>query len=220
MALEITDILKTNIVLVGINLLNSQERVLSFGEQVGSEVVSETFLVPPGLEQGDALPRILRIPKDRISMQCAPGRSMVEKEYPERDHLERLSDIANYAIQNSELDEDLLTSFGFNIDMVFELPPAETAYRFLAGLLFASSPRPVDEWTNIGGSGTLTYDDGDNQWTITAEPRFGDRESSKVFTSLNLHINNRRVPSRDEMLGLLRSTWDNAHALQTWGEEK
>lgn len=220
MALEITDILSTNIVLLGINLLESQEKVNAFGKQVKSEVVSETLIASLVPEHGDALPRNLQIPKDRISMQCSPGRATVQKEYPEHDQLERLSDITSYAIQNSDLDEGLLISFGFNIDMVLELPPERTASRFLADLLFASSPRPVDEWTIIGGTGTLTFQNEEKQWTIRAEPRFGDRESSKVFLSLNLHIDNQSVPNRDKIHDFLQSTWANAHALQTWGEDK
>lgn len=46
----------------------------------------------------------------------------------------------------------------------------------------------------------MIFSDGADQWTISAEPRYGDDRTSRLFLSVNLHKHEQRFPSEDEIL--------------------
>ena len=206
----VSDVLKANVVFVGIELLNSQESVDKFQTFVGSEVVREGLLVGGGPGITPSQGHIFRLHRDRIFLQCSSVRSIVEREYPARQDLTRLTDVTHCAIQNTDMTDQSLAAFGFNIDMVFDQSSGKTALKYLADRLFSTRIHEFNDWPLIGGSGKLVFEEGANQWTVTAEPRFGDEKTTKVYLGINSHFNQHELPDRSAMLSSLCETWDKA----------
>ncbi len=212
MSATVQDVLKANVVFVGIELLASQEGVAEFQNSIGSEVVPEGILIGAGAGVTPTQGQVLRLPRDRIVLQCSSIRSVVEREYPTANDLDRLAEITDCAILHSKLNEKTLDAFGFNVDLVLDQNSGETALTYLANRLFASGLQSAMGWTLVGGSGKLIFEEDDHRWTVTVEPRFGDDKTTKVYLGLNLHIGGKPMPSKSDVLNSLSEAWDKAHS--------
>ena len=211
MPATVQDVLKANVVLVGIELLDSQDGVAEFQKSVGSEVVPEGVIIGGGPGGTPSQGQVLRLPRDRILLQCSSIRSVVEREYPTHDDLSRLAEITDCAIRNTKLSERAPDAFGFNIDLVCDQSSGGTALKYLADRLFSSSAQDIAGWTLVGGSGKLIFEENGNRWTVTAEPRFGDDKTTKVYLGLNSHFEEKRMPSQSDISASLHEAWDKAH---------
>ena len=211
MSATVQDVLKANVVFVGIELLDSQEGIAEFQNSIGSEVVPEGILIGGGASVTPTQGQVLRLPRDRIILHISSIKSVVEREYPTLSDLPRLAEITDCAIRNSKSSELTPDAFGFNIDLVCDQPSGDTALKYLADHLFSSNIQNTNRWTLVGGSGKFIFEEDGHRWTVTVEPRFGDDKTTRVYLGLNFHINDKRMPSQSEILGLLREAWDKAH---------
>lgn len=198
-------------VLVGVSLLDSAEEINKLSGCVSADVevpaVGPTIgLSPLSLELG----RRLAIPRERVILHIASGRTVIEREYPDENDVIRLADIAGHAIQCTTLPKQP-TAFGFNIELVFNQTSAIPALQYLGGRLFRQQNWGIRGWNLVGGTGRLVFDSIEGRWTIQAEPRHNDETTSQVFVNLNLHKAEQRMPSLNELRQSLKSVWDGAH---------
>lgn len=207
MPIEFLDALRANIVLVGITLLGEQPRRDIFAEMVDTEidlqqVASGILPLAPG-ETGLSI----QLRKDHIRIDSLPSRTVIEKEYPAFDDLERLAEIAGYAISLTNLEEQTLTAFGFNLDLVYRPGGEESAASYLAERLFPHQGSALEGCALVAGVGRLVFKGADGQWMFTIEPRGNDPSARRVFLGLNLHKDEPRIPSQEEILGSLQQAW-------------
>lgn len=212
MSTEVQDILKINIVLVGIQLLTSPEKVKAFSETIGTEaIVSDTGLVlgltPRGPEPGQRL----SLHRERITIDNIGDRTVIEREYPELGDLPRLTEVAGFALNHSDLAGQATSAYGYNIEMVYDQSSQTPSFQYLGERLFGKSDFDDGDWRFIGGAGRLAFDSGDGRWQIKLEPRFNDMETSKAFMSLNMHRAEQRVPGAADFLSDLGRVWNQAH---------
>lgn len=205
------DALKANFVLIGVGLLNSQTEIEAFREAVDAEVLAE-LPVLPGLAV-DApfpdLPRRLTLNKDRITLEVSAARSVIEREYPDEDALERLSEVASVAVAMTT-SSVTAQSFGFNVECVYDVDDTGSASHYIAQRLQAGHLQVTDDWSLQGGSTKLVFREGDTLWTVRLEPRFQDLSTQKLFLSLNLHRDEQGTPSQSEVTDYLHTAWATA----------
>ncbi|MXY71466.1 MAG: hypothetical protein F4Y97_00340 [Dehalococcoidia bacterium] len=209
------EVLKSNIVLVGIALLNSEAEIDAFRNAVDAEVTVELPGLP-GLSLSSPLqevPRLIKINRDRIVLNISPERSVIERQYPSADDLSRLADIASLAITHTVSGSASAPSaFGFNVEMLYESDTTPRASRYIADRLFDPELSVNDGWALHGGSAKLSFASGESLWNVAIEPRFQDGETPKVYFSLNLHRGEARLPSTTDIVTSLQETWTNAEA--------
>ena len=222
MSLQIEDILKLNLVLVGIQLLSSDEEASVFDAEVDSEVLEsvaqgiEVNFGPSGLSASvpqSPAPRVLSLEKDRIMLDLNPGRSTITRNYPDEASLGTLSQIASLAIAASNLTGQELRAFGFNIEAVYRLTSEENAVQFLASRILVPNLFRQTGFQLVGGSPRLRLERDGNLWNFTIEPRLGDPNSNRIFISLNLHVEGDTMPSEGDIRESLKQVWDQAHAI-------
>ena len=217
---RVQDVLKANLTLVGVGLLGSDEERERFGRGVGTDVSGAIagFALPPipGLtarSQDLELGQRLRLDRDRIELEIVGDRTIIGIEYPSKDRLARLAQIATLAIKSSDISDHDLRGVGFNLEAVYELTSGSTAYEFLAGRVFAPNLFQAAGYQIRGGAAKLLLTRGDEVWNVTLEPRFNNPEESRLFASFNLHQNTNRMPKTDSIKPTLESVWDQAHLI-------
>ena len=215
MPVEFGDVLKANIVLAGVALLGQQaqrDELAKTGVEFDLEsVISGQSPLPPlltgataNVESGVAL----NLRRDRILVLSLPTRTLIEREYPAFDDLERLTEVAGQAIDLTDLGEQKLTAFGFNVDLLYRPPGDMPSDKYLGERLFPHLQSPIEGSVLVGGGGRVTFDAGEGiRWTATVEPRANDPSGLRVFLSLNLQKNRQQVPNRTEILDSLRQAW-------------
>jgi hypothetical protein len=223
MSLKIEDVLKVNFTQVGVQLLSGPQERAAFNSHVGAEVseaVGEgiTFGVSPSGFTSPlpmvAQPHVLMLQKERTTLELIPDRSTITRDYPENiGAIDRLSDVAGYAIEMSDIESQEQRAFGFNIEAVYELTSGEKAFQFISSRVFAPHLLRDAGYTLVGGSPRLRFLRGEQIWNITLEPRFGDPDSNRVFIRLNLHKDGSEIPSKDLIKESLREVWGQSHAI-------
>ena len=218
MPVEIQDVLKANLVLLGVDLLNSQEAVQTFANAVGAEISIGANMLPgfpfpfpdiPGPGAGGTI----TIDRDRIVIETSPTRTIIGRDYPSYDDLNRLSEVAGYAIEQTEgAGAQPLRAIGYNIELVYDQTSTTTAIKYLAERLFTADMPSNEGWQLAGGTGRLTFDDTlGRRWNVSLEPRHKDQETTRIFMSVNAHQNNPRLPSKDEIKRYFQEAWQQAH---------
>ena len=183
MSVSIEDILQVNLVLVGANVIKSQNEMAAFYEDVGVEVTS----VETGVLGADPINRTHTLNRDRITIVSTQNRSVVSREYPLETDLGRLAQVASMAISNSDLEDQELRAFGYNIELVFEPSSKEKAIHYLLKRLFNPDLLRNKGSRLIGGTGRIFFEKNGRYWRATLQPRFNDENTTKIFLSLNLH---------------------------------
>lgn len=212
MAVTTLEIVKTNLVLVGIRLLNGPEEIESFKRAIGTDVQLAGVGMGVNIQTGVAEPGLtLTLNRDRITLDLSAPRSMINRDYPSREDLPRLAEVARQAINSTSIGEQQLRAFGFNIDLVFDQDPETPAFTYISRRLFDVDVLGSEGWQFIGGSGKLIFLDGERRWTITLEPRFNDESESRIFSSVNLHRAEQTLPTEDEIRNSLQRMWDEVH---------
>lgn len=212
--METAEVLKINLVLVGVDLLNGGEDAIKFRRAVGTDVVvaegGPILGVPVSIP---ALGRTFALNKDRITLSLSPPRSVIERDYPDYDDLERLADVAYIAITTSAIPGEIQPqALGYNIELVYEPDVNEPASEYLAERLFASKvPGANEQWKLVGGSGKLRFEGEGKVWRVAIEPRFNDENDPRVFFTMNMHISEMRFPSRNEIRESFQEIWGQAH---------
>ena len=205
-------VLNTNLVLVGVELLPETDMIGQFRTDFGPDlrVESGLFARAPGITEPA---RIMTLGEDRIQLRLHASRSIIGREYPDKSGFAKLARVASRAIEltNSKAPN----AFGYNMDLVFEQDSGQPALQYLGnrlyGHLFLDDPgRKV-----VGGTGKLIISDTAGTWTISAEPRFEDSDTSLVFVSLNLHKQEQRFPDETEINRSLEKIQQEARAFES-----
>lgn len=211
MGISLSDVLNAGFVFVGIDLLADEEQFQSFSAKLDEELVVELPTLDIGLEA-----RTITINKDRISLRSVGGRSLVQQEFPTKESLPKLCEVASMAIAHTPLTADV-SAIGYNVQLVYKQDDRPFAFTYIAERVLRNF-RQADGWRITGGHAALRFVDADERvWNVSVEPRLRRDNTDKVFLSLNLHIPSRSVPPADELRNTLETTWDEAvniaHAL-------
>ena len=221
MAVTIEDIVKVNLVLVGLRLLSTPEDVEAFRRAIGTDVQLAGAGLATNIQSGITEPQFsLSLNKDRITLELSPSRSTISRDYPSRENLPRLAKIAGQAINNSSIADQQLLAFGVNIDLVFDQDPDIPAFAYLSRRLFDVEALGGEGWQFVGGAGKVIFGDGARRWTIALEPRFSDETESRVFLSANLHMAEQNLPTESEIEYSLNEIWDEVHEFVQRLDEK
>ena len=220
MSAEIQDVVKINVVFVGIGLLNTPAEFDAFSKAVDADVqISAAGLllgVPPIVPEPG---RKLEIPRERITLDVSTVRSAIEREYPSEGDVSRLAEVAGCAVQNTAPQERPPAAFGYNIEIIFNQTSGFPSLRYLGDRLFHQRDFGTDDWNLVGGTGRLIFDSVDGRWTIHVEPRYNSDETHQVFVSLNLHKAEQRLPNADEIRQSFSNVWNGAHTFITRFDE-
>lgn len=219
--MNIGDVLKTNLVLIGVRLLNTPDARAKFDDGVGTDV-SETGVgitlnisvapLPVGPTQLE-LGQTLTLNRDRITLELTPDRTTINRDYPSKDDLARLAEVAALAIKSSDTHNLGLRAVGFNIDVVYEQTTGLTALSFLVGRVFVPKLFQSAGYQLQGGAARLHLLRGEQVWNINIEPRFNNPESTKVYASFNLHRDTKSLPQPDHIKASLEEVWDQAYSI-------
>ena len=214
MAATLHDVVSANLVLVGIGLLNQPEEAERFRRALDLDLGLEVGLVT-NLQSGLAEPsRTLTLDRERIALNLTSSRSTITREYPDRDRsdLARLAQVASLAIESTDLEDDTPRAYGYNIEMVFNQDTEQSAIQYLGERLFDYGLLSKEGRDLLGGRGQLIFRDAAGQWTISVGPRPGEEATPRFFLSLNLHKDEQRLPTEDEITGSLEEVWREALA--------
>ena len=193
-------------------MVNTPEEREAFRKAVETEVVTtETGLVG----SDEVVERTHVLSRDRITVVSNPDRTIVVREYPGKSGLGRLAQVVAMAIANTNLDEQELRAFGYNIELICESDSKDLALQYLADHLFTSHILRDDESRLIGGSARLFFEKSDRKWQARLEPRFNDETTTKIFASLNLHHSGPDLafPTEDDMGASLTLVWNEVQDL-------
>ena len=221
MVASVQDVLKTNMVLVGVGLLNASEEVSAFTEAVGTDVVLSGAGIAFGIP---AVPpesgRVLTLNRDRIALELFPSRSTIGREYPTYEELDRLAQVADYAISKTDSGSQELKAFGYNVELVYSQDSGNSSLRYLGDRLFAPNIPSSEGWVRVGGAGRMIFESNGARWMITVEPRFNDEAEARVFLSLNLHIAKQTLPEEAEIKASLQQAWKEAHNFTAYLDQR
>ena len=211
MAVGNMDVLQVNLTLVGADLVNDVGAVPKFHQAVLAEITTNEAEVGPGLRG-----RRLELKRDRITIVGDSSRSVVTREYPAKVDLERFAQVASAAIGSTDLTGQTLTTYGYNIDVAYDLDPAEPAIKYLVDRCFARDIFQNWDRAPLGGYGRVLYEKGGFHWTVVFEPRGLDLNSARVFLNFNLVDTRKQVdpvsfPMEEEILDSVRLLWEEAH---------
>lgn len=210
MAVGNVDVLQVNLILVGADLVNDAEAVSKFHQAVLAEITTEG-------DVGSALRgRRHEIKKDRITVIWDATKSVVAREYPGQVDLERFAQVASAAIGSTNLTDQTLMAYGYNIDVVYDVDPPEAAIKYLADRFFVQDIFQSWDRALLGGFGRVFYEKNSFHWTAVFEPRGLDPNAARVFFNLNM-VNTRKqedevsFPTEEEILDSVRLLWEEAH---------
>lgn len=217
MGITTQDVLKANLVLVGLQLLSKPADFEEFRQLVATDVVTAGVGLVTNIPSGATEPGFVHtLNKDRITLDLSKARSVITRDYPSKADLHRLADVAAYAIRLSSRAGPQPAAFGYNLDLVYEQHSDAKSFSYLSQRLFNSNLSGRDGWNLVGGFGKLHYQDGSRRWMITVEPRFHDEQTTRIFLSLNLHINEQRYPGDEEIKKAFQEVWNQAHNIPKW----
>ena len=208
MAVQIVDLLAVEFVLVGVEILNSNQAIAEFGETI-DELAVTTIRQSDG-SIGPA--KRLRIDKPRIYVDLSPERTKVRQEYPSDDVLPFLHQTISSLFEQSSTPLSTARAHGYNVELTYDQDSSFPAFSYISAKLF-NQTAAVEGWSLIGGSGAIRFQSRDGTLrNVTIEPRFRDESSQRVFLSLNLHVDGSNVPALNEIVGRLAQSIDEARA--------
>ena len=208
MTVKIQDILKVDVVLVGIGLLRTQQSLDAFLDSVGKEAVVEPLNVGPNIP----VPGIrIAFNRDRISVVLSYGRSVIVQEYPDQSGLHQLADIVQTAINYTPASDEILVAVGFNIELVYDQESGMTASDYIADRLLSGDACKVGGWQLTAGANRTVIQANGPRITQSVAPRFNDASTTKLFVSLNLHTETNQIPDHSEIVASLRHAWKLVH---------
>lgn len=138
MAITIRNVLNANVVLAGISLLNTPSELKAFMDGINvDEVVSNASLQSREPSPNADAERTFSLGKERITLDISLSRSILGRDYPEWEDLERLAEVAGHAIAKTDLLGRSPHAFGYNLELVYTQRSGQPAGRYLAERLFA-----------------------------------------------------------------------------------
>ena len=215
MAVTVREVLKADLVLVGVELLKSQTEIGEFQRALRSDVLIGSATVPSSITGAARPVTALALQRDRIFLQSFPDRSVVSKEFPSLDdptqEWARLAEVTTYAIANTNKADLNPRAFGYNLASVYDINLESSAASFLGDRMLTDTPLGNTGWELIGGAGAAIFKDGNRRWTFNLQPQpVGDPDSKRIGFDLNLHLEEPRIPTQDEISDTLNEIWTEA----------
>ena len=205
----VQDVLNVNIVFLNMELLNTPDAARNLENAANGDVLGLDIGLSVTAGGAPEPTRRIVLQRDRISIEVAPARSSVGAEFPQ-DKFVRLAEIVDCALENTVL-EGREATYGYNMTLVATPDLEESAVKSLGDRLFSSNHFVQEHWERVGGLGTMYFWDGSRRWTFTIEPRpRDDAESKRFFMSINLHLINMNLPSKDDVAATFNEMVDEA----------
>ena len=212
MSVEIQAVIEANLVLIGVGLLNTQEEQLAFAKAVDTEVSGVSSGIEVNLPAGSTAPsHQLTLAQDRIFLECSASRTRIRREYPSKKDLDRLAEIAGLAISITNHETEQLRAIGYNVDLFYEHDSEMSSLEYLGERLIAPHVGTRTGVNLTGASSVLRFESDGQLWQIRLEPRFNERQTNRIFASLNLHRDATTLPAQRDIQAALRETWRQAH---------
>lgn len=214
MTVRVQDVLTIDAVFVGLELLRNEREITACSAATGAEIIADGVIIAGSPQMPPIQGRVLRVPRNRMTLETSPHRTRVVKEYPSAiEDVALVVQLATQAIADTDLQGGAPSAFGFNLQMVYDQDSGENAIRYLGSRLFIPTRDLHEQWGLVGGFGKLLFQEGPRQWTIALEPRLNALNAEKVFLDINLHVSVARLPEASEMEMLMRNLWNQAHDL-------
>ena len=185
-----SELISLNVVILGVELLDSVESIARFGGNFYE------YRWSPINDPSGGTGKRISLDRDRIHIDLTPLRSTVRQEYPRHDEVPRLADVVHQVLEYTEKPLASVTAHGFNAE--FSFPTGEVpASRFLANKALSGFPE-IHDWQMVGGSARMTFMDGSGVLrTISIEPRFMNEQIRRAYLNINLHFEKAGEPSKE-----------------------
>ena len=208
----VRDVLRANIVLVGLGLLRDAESIAAFSDAVDSDVILDDAGLIIGVPGSNThSPESSEFHRERISAKLLPDRTVFEREFPTRSSLHYLADVLGKAMETRQ--QGSLNAYGYNLELAYDQASGAPSLRYLGDRLFAKGDFVPADWSLAGATGRQYFDSSQGRWTIQVEPRFNDPDSIRVFMSINLHKEETSLPDAIGVRQDLETVWDQAYEI-------
>lgn len=215
MPVTVHEIVRANLVLVGVVLLNAPDETERFRMALDADLREELGLTA-NLAGGLPEPtRTVTMNRDRIALTLSPSRTSIDKEYPSPEDptsdFARLAEVAHCAIASTVMETNQAVTFGYNLEAVFNQDSRQPTLHYLGNRLFNAQSLGLSRPGTHRRDGQLIFSDSDKrQWTIATRPRSNDDRDRRVVLALNLHLTEQPLPSAGEIQTSLREVWNPA----------
>ncbi len=207
MATTIIDVLKVDFALGGVMLLGNPEEIEAFRSVVDADAVVTDKGTP-------SLGKRITLGRERIVLETEIFPSIgttIGREYPVRDDLSRLAEVVRHAIAQTNLSDQQLQGSVCRIDVIYEQDSGLPAAGYLAKRIFLPGLQTHAGWALKGGFCRIVFVEGEKQWGISIEPRFGNEETTTVFLSVSRYMNEQQLPAENGIEDSLQEVWGQAH---------
>ena len=199
--IEITQVTVAGLVIIDFEALNNEEGIYRFLRKVKT-------LITSGSPQDATVS--LDIQSDRISVIRGPdGHTSIKRDFPaSHDDLDRLAEIAELAIANTQTDRQSHT-IEFSVNAYCTLRSDLSASQYLANRFF-----DVRELASAGfrdfasESWEFRFSDDTRKWWITVKRLENAFDEPNLFVTLNSAFENQLLPDKDTIKKGLVETWD------------
>jgi hypothetical protein len=216
MTVTIRDVLKADLVLVGVELLKSPTEIEQFRQSIGVDVQVGAGTATEVATRAVQPVTAVALQRERITLNSLLGRTIIIKEYPALDDpgpdWSRLAKVAACAIEETDDANIDARSFGYNFGLAFDVNSEESAPHFIGSRILTDRPLGNEGWALIGGACMLMFNDGSRRWTFNLEPQPpGDPSGTLLMLNVNLHVDEARMPAEDEIDNTLNEIWSEVH---------
>ena len=140
MGVTLLHVLSVNLVLVGIDLLTTEEATRQFEKSADLDLRIDLGRAI-NIASGETEPsRKLVSELDRIVVETSSSRTTITRQFPLCADLARLSQVIATAISCTDLQGNKPRAFGYNIEMTFDQDSGESALAYLGNRLFGNQP--------------------------------------------------------------------------------
>ena len=193
MSITRTELISINVVIVGVELLDSLESIDRFGKSFYE------YRWSPLNDASGGPGRRVSLDRDRIHIDLTPLRSTVRQEYPRRDGIPALAEIVHQVLENTEKPLANIAAHGFNAE--FSFPTGEVSAFSYIGTKALSGFPVIHDWQMAGASARMTFVDPVGVVrNISIEPRFMNEQIRRGHLNINLHFGTGGAPSKDKIL--------------------
>ena len=211
MSFWLHDALNASVVILGVDLIPAPEPVEALRAALQTDMRVTTAISPPQPSGEAEQVRTLLLDRDRVEISVQGSRSTVLRQNPDEANLSRLAEITAIALGISGQTTGNAEAVGYNVELVFEQDSGQPAGRYLGERLFDYSALGEGASPLLGGAGRIVFGDSQERRMFTAESRFGDDQTTRVFVSANLHLEGVRIPNESEVRESLQTIWGDAH---------
>lgn len=217
MTVRVREVLKADLVLVGVELLKSVTEIQQFRSSIGVTVHVGSGAATNAATGTTVPAAAVALQRERITISSFADRTTVVKEFPSLDDpgpdWRRFARVATLAHEATEDASENARAFGYNFGFVFDVDSEQSAPDFLARRTLSGHPLGNPAWELIGGAVMMMFGDGSRRWTFNIQPQpAGDPASTMLALDVNMHVEEPRIPEEQEIDSALNEIWDEVHA--------